>query len=78
VLGANAMDALRRIAAALALDYGGVDFALDPQGRIVVFEANATMVINPVDDDERWTYRRPALGRVADAVRLMLVERARG
>jgi hypothetical protein len=41
-----------------------------------VFEANATMVITPVDDDERWTYRRAALTRVADAVRAMLVERA--
>jgi glutathione synthase/RimK-type ligase-like ATP-grasp enzyme len=71
------MEALRRIAAALELDYGGVDFALDPEGRVVVFEANATMVITPVDDDERWTYRRAALDRVADAVRLMLVERAR-
>jgi glutathione synthase/RimK-type ligase-like ATP-grasp enzyme len=77
VLGAGVMEALRRIAAALELDYGGVDFALDPEGRVVVFEANATMVITPVDDDERWTYRRAALDRVADAVRLMLVERAR-
>jgi tetratricopeptide (TPR) repeat protein len=77
VLGTNAMDALRRIAAALDLDYGGVDFALDAQGRVVVFEANATMVIVPVDDDERWSYRRAALDRVTDAVRAMLVERSR-
>ena len=45
VLGTTAMDALHRIAAMLGLDYGGIDFALDPPGRVVVFEANATMVI---------------------------------
>jgi tetratricopeptide (TPR) repeat protein len=78
VLGADAMEALHRIAAVLELDYGGIDFALDTEGRVVVFEANATMVITAVDDDERWAYRRAALGRVADAVRTMLVERARG
>ena len=76
VLGADVMEVLRRIAEVLGLDYGGIDFALDPEGRVVVFEANATMVITPVDDDERWTYRRAALTRVADAVRAMLVERA--
>ena len=77
-LGAAVMQALERIAGALELDYGGIDFALDAQGRVVVFEANATMVILPVDADERWDYRRAALERVADAVRLMLIERARG
>jgi len=76
-LGPGVMEALQRIAAVLELDYGGVDFALDRQGRVVVFEANATMVITPVDDDERWAYRRAALNLVADAVRSMLVERAR-
>ncbi len=76
VLGANASDVLHRIAAVLGLDYGGIDFALDPQGRVVVFEANATMVIAPVADDERWAYRRAALNRASDAVRAMLIERA--
>jgi hypothetical protein len=77
VLGPEVTQALCAIAEVLGLDYCGVDFALDARGRVVVFEANATMVITPVDDDERWTYRRAALGRVADAVRAMLVERAR-
>lgn len=76
-LGPDAMLALERIADALGLDYGGVDFAFDRQGRVVVFEANATMVINPPDADERWDYRRAALDHVAGAVRSMLIERAR-
>jgi hypothetical protein len=76
VLGPVAMDALARVAAMLALDYGGIDFALDAAGRVVVFEANATMVITGVDDDPRWAYRKPAMDRVAGAVRDMLIERA--
>jgi glutathione synthase/RimK-type ligase-like ATP-grasp enzyme len=75
-LGPRAMDALARIAATLGLDYGGVDFAFDREGRVVVFEANATMVITGVDDDPRWAYRKTAMNRVADAVRAMIVERA--
>jgi len=75
-LGAAALDALTRIARMLALDYGGIDFALDRDGRVVVFEANATMVITGVDDDPRWSYRKPAMERVANAVRAMLVGRS--
>lgn len=36
-------EVLERVAAVLQLDYGGIDYALDAQGRVVVFEANATM-----------------------------------
>jgi len=41
-----------------------------------VFEANATMVVNPPDADDRWTYRRPAVKRILDAVHTMMVGRA--
>ncbi|MGH7716605.1 MAG: tetratricopeptide repeat protein, partial [Vulcanimicrobiaceae bacterium] len=43
VLGERAMRALDAIRARLELDYGGIDFALDADGRVLVFEANATM-----------------------------------
>lgn len=75
-LGPHATGALAHIAAALDLDYGGVDFALAGDGRVVVFEANATMVITGVDDDPASAYRKAALDRAADAVRAMLIERA--
>ena len=76
VLGARAMAALAAIARALALDYAGVDFALARDGRVVLFEANATMVVNPPEPDPRWDYRRAAVARVLDAVRAMLTTRA--
>jgi tetratricopeptide (TPR) repeat protein len=75
VLGPSAMRALREIASLLGLDYGGIDFALDRDGRVVVFEANATMRITAVDDDAASAYRKAASDRIADAVRAMLIDR---
>jgi hypothetical protein len=72
VLGARVMEALGRIQATLGLDYGGIDFGLSSTGDLLLFEANATMVVNPPEPDERWAYRRPAVERVFAAVRRML------
>jgi glutathione synthase/RimK-type ligase-like ATP-grasp enzyme len=77
VLGPAALATLERIRAALGLDYGGVDFALDAEGRIVVFETNATMVILAPDSGEHWTYRRKPIQRAIEATRAMLTRRAR-
>lgn len=71
-LGARAVRALERVAAALGLDYAGIDFGLHQDGRIVVYEANATMVILPPRDEARWEYRRPAFERALGATRAML------
>jgi hypothetical protein len=75
VLG-PAMKALARIRDALDLDYGGIDFGLNEAGEVLLFEANATMVVNPPDGDDRWTYRRPAVKTILDAVHTMIVGRA--
>jgi hypothetical protein len=77
VLGDKAMRALEGIQATLALDYGGIDFGVNSRGEILLFEANATMVVNPPEADERWAYRRPAIERIFRAVEAMLLERAR-
>jgi tetratricopeptide (TPR) repeat protein len=77
-LGPRVMAALERVQRLIGLDYGGIDFSLDAQGRVVVFEANATMVA-PFPDaaDARFAYRRPAVERVHSAVRAMILSRAR-
>ena len=41
-------------------------------GDLLLFEANATMVIAPLDADERWAYRRTAISTIIDAVVAML------
>ncbi|MGA9527426.1 MAG: pyridoxal-dependent decarboxylase, partial [Terriglobales bacterium] len=75
-IGPLAMQALERIQHTLGLDYAGIDFGLNAKGEVLVFEANATMVVNPPEPDERWAYRRPACQRIHTAVQQMLIQRA--
>jgi glutathione synthase/RimK-type ligase-like ATP-grasp enzyme len=77
VLGVRATDALARIQATLGLDYAGIDFGLSADGDLLLFEANATMVVNPPEPDERWAYRHPAVERIFAAVRRMLTAQVR-
>jgi hypothetical protein len=74
-LGTRAWDALGRIRDELGLDYAGVDFALDGDGRIVIFEANAAMTPLRPDDDPRFDYRRPACDAVGAALERMFRDR---
>lgn len=76
VLGPLAVNALSQIQRILGLDYGGIDFGVNAKGQILVFEANATMVVNAPESEERWSYRRPAYQRIRQAIEKMLLERA--
>jgi hypothetical protein len=76
VLGDKAMAALERMGGALGLDYAGVDFAINADGELLLFEANATMVIAPLSEDERWAYRRDAISKILDAVAAMIMARS--
>jgi glutathione synthase/RimK-type ligase-like ATP-grasp enzyme len=76
VLGDTAMTALEKIRDALGLDYAGVDFGLAPNGDLLLFEANATMVIAVPDADERWAYRRTAINGIIDAVVAMILQKS--
>jgi hypothetical protein len=70
------MTALQQIQSTLGLDYAGIDFGLSPANDLLLFEANATMVVNAPEPDERWAYRRPAVERIFAAIRHMLLEKA--
>ncbi len=77
VLGLRAIAALAAIGRTLALDYAGVDFALAADGSVQLFEANATMVVNPPEPDPMWEYRRAPIKRALDATqRSMILARA--
>jgi glutathione synthase/RimK-type ligase-like ATP-grasp enzyme len=78
VLGPQAMGALHAIQNALGLDYGGIDLGIGRNGDLLVFEANATMVILPPGDDPLWNFRRPAVERACQAVHAMLTSKAAG
>ncbi len=75
VVGASAGSAIAAIADRLGLDYGGIDFSFDERGNVVVFEANATMIV-PESTAERRAYRRAAIEQVEAAVRAMLLSQA--
>ena len=75
VIGSRAVAALDAIGKSLGLDYAGVDFGLGPDGALLLFEANATMVINPPDPDPIWDYRRaPILAALIAAQRMLLTK----
>jgi Tfp pilus assembly protein PilF len=71
VIGERAMAALRRIGEALGLDYAGIDFALDADGTVLVFEANATMRIVPPPPGSLGDRRRPFIDRAMTAARTL-------
>jgi hypothetical protein len=80
VLGPRPMAALAEIQSRLGLDYAGIDFGLSAGGDLLLFEANATMVVNPVinssEPEEKWAYRRGAVERIYAAVHNMLFKRS--
>jgi hypothetical protein len=75
-LSPAAMSALARIHAILGLEYGGIDFALAADGSVLLFEANATMVVFPPNPEPIWDYRRSAIDRVLKAATQMLLRHA--
>ncbi|HMD75319.1 MAG TPA: hypothetical protein VKG05_15760, partial [Steroidobacteraceae bacterium] len=75
VLGAKAMAALERVNSTLGLEYAGIDFGLARCGSVLLFEANATMVVFPPGPEPIWDYRRRAIDTVLEAARRMLTRR---
>jgi hypothetical protein len=76
-LGPAATAALLKIGEMLGLDYGGIDFALSDNGTVIVFEANATMVIIRPPPEPIWDYRRAPVERVFGAAKDLLTAKLR-
>jgi hypothetical protein len=72
-IGARAYAALERIRDEIRLDYMGIDFALTRDGRVVAFEANATMIVLPPGPEPIWDYRRAPVERVLGAAKKLLL-----
>jgi Flp pilus assembly protein TadD len=70
-IGTVAIAALGAIGARLGLDYAGIDFGLLPDGRLLVFEANATMLVH-AERDPCFAYRNPAVQAIRSAFEAML------
>ena len=73
-LGSQAWTALQAIGDTMGLDYCGIDFGLDEHGRILLFEANATMTL-ACDEATPQPCRRTATDKALAAVRAMMSAR---
>ena len=75
-IGAPAMAALRAIGRALGLDYGGVDFACLADGLLLLFEANATMLIHYERENGPLAHKNAHVRRMAEAFAELLTKTA--
>jgi biotin carboxylase len=71
-LGARAMAAVTAIGQRLGLDYGGIDFTLLPDGRVFVFEANATMLVHRERENGVLAYKNRYVQRIVQGFGAML------
>jgi len=69
--------ALLAVAAAIGLDYSGIDCALDCNGEIVVFETNAAMLVHD-EKGEIFKYKNPYIAKIKDAFDAKLTRMAKG
>jgi hypothetical protein len=75
-LGERAMAALAAIGRQVDLDYAGIDFTLLADGGVLVFEANATMLVHPERSSGALAYRNPYVERIVSAFEQLLVARS--
>ena len=75
-LGPVATAALGAIAQRLDLDYCGADFSLLPDGRVLLFESNATMLVHPEPPGSRHAGKNPFIERILLAFEAMVLRRA--
>jgi len=69
-----ALDAIR---AAIDLEFFGLDCAIDRAGALVVFEANASMLIHAADSAALFPYKQASFARIRDAFDRLIATAAR-
>lgn len=74
-VGTAAWQTVAAIGRHLDLDYAGADFALLTDGRVLLFEANATMLAHLADDKVLFAYKHTTLPALFDAFYRMLDQR---
>ena len=69
---ANVSQALKNVRERMALDFFGMDFGIAADGRVVLFEANATMNFFPFLSDPQFAYVQSCLPSARQAFREMV------
>lgn len=73
-----AADAVAEVARRIDLDYAGMDCAILPDGRVLLFEANATMLVHLRDSRQGFAYKHAHVPRIIDAVTRLVTRRTAG
>jgi tetratricopeptide (TPR) repeat protein len=76
-IGAQAMAAIEAIGRRMDLDYAGIDCTVLPDGRVAVFEANATMSLHLFEPVQDYPYKYIYVPRIAQAFEAMLARHER-
>jgi hypothetical protein len=66
---------LSAIAAAIGLEYFGIDCGLDHEGRVLVFEADPAMLVHASDPIDLYPYKHEFVPRIFRAVEHMIDRR---
>ena len=66
-LGQRAFAVIEAIGRRMDLDYCGIDFSVLPDGRVLLFEANATMLVHPEDETSVLACKNPHVDRIFTA-----------
>ncbi|OWT77322.1 MULTISPECIES: tetratricopeptide repeat protein [unclassified Achromobacter] len=74
-LGKKAWTALHAIARRMDLDYCGIDFSLLPDGRVLVFETNASMLVHPESEDDGLRFKNVYIDRIFNAFEALMARR---
>jgi hypothetical protein len=69
-------DAVPAVAAACGLDYVGIDCAQLPDGTLLVFEADAAMLVHALDTSEAGRAKSAAVGHIREALMALWDRRA--
>ncbi|HTJ56116.1 MAG TPA: tetratricopeptide repeat protein [Devosiaceae bacterium] len=68
--GPAQQEALRSIGARVDLEYFGIDCGIDRAGNLVIFEANASMLVHR--DNQKFAYKGPFVEKIRTAYEAML------
>ena len=68
-------DALREIASAVPLAYFGIDCAICADGRVLLFEADAAMLVHGTDAADVYPYKAAAYERIKTALTALMQRR---
>ncbi|HTZ77027.1 MAG TPA: tetratricopeptide repeat protein [Stellaceae bacterium] len=71
-------ETIKEIGRRLDLDYGGVDCGITPDGQVLLFEANATMLVHLADRHTDFAYKTRYVPRIFDAMSAMIQRRIKG